>query len=69
MLKQIVRDAVCYAVIVLTLCSHVIAADAANVTSGKRAYWPQWRGPQRDDVVGRRWFGRAKGWEMATRQS
>ena len=51
MLKQIVRDAVCYAVIVLTLCSHVIAADAANVTSGKRAYWPQWRGPQRDDVA------------------
>jgi outer membrane protein assembly factor BamB len=46
MLNRVIRGAVCCAV-VFALYVSVVARDVGRV---KSAYWPQWRGPRRDDV-------------------
>jgi outer membrane protein assembly factor BamB len=47
MLNRVIRGAVCCAVVFSSSCVSVIAADVAN----RSPYWPQWRGPGRDDVA------------------
>ncbi len=47
MLNRIIRGAACCAVVLSSFSVSVVARDVGRTS----AYWPQWRGPGRDDVA------------------
>ncbi len=48
MLKPVLRSALYCAVLIPSFCAPLVARDLVNAAS---AYWPQWRGPLRDDIA------------------